>query len=179
MRGGGCLTWAIQDDNTGLVQSVLQAHRKRKVTRLEKVYTALPLPLVADRLELSDNDAEQYLRGLISNGSLEATLDGTASQDGSLILTFPAGRDSNVSIEAEERKLHGSLVNQTLRIKELANHIEEVDRRLGLTKEYVDHWRNVRNKWEDRAMPEEETVGDMPFDQGPSDDDENDVMKDM
>lgn len=158
---------------------VLEAHRKRAVDRLGKVFQALPLTLVAQKLEMPDTDTERYLRQLISNGSLQAKFGNSGNPDGPSILEFSDSKSTNSGVEAEESRLHSSLVSQTTRIKELADHIGEIDRRLSLTKEYIDHWRKSRNKWDQHPIPEEETVGDMAWDQGQSEDEDADAMKDV
>lgn len=162
-----------QDGNTGLVHAVLQAHRRQSVISLGKVYAAMPVPFLASKLETPEDETEQYLRHLITSGEIRAGLN-DGGWGAPLILRFFDETRLDSNPELAERQLGHALSNQTARIKQLADDIGEVNQRLSLTREYLEHHHKAQKKSSAQAMAEEETMGDMAIDQQGSDEEDMD-----
>ncbi|KAI9717955.1 MAG: hypothetical protein M1828_007047 [Chrysothrix sp. TS-e1954] len=162
-------TWQ-QSGNRGLVDHVMRHHQRLFVLRFEKLYAAMPLQLVAEELRMSQQDATTYVSSLIESGNLKARIEPGKAQT---ILHF--ARDSELDLRSDER-LRDELLLRTNRIKVLQQHIEEADRRLGLSKEYVENVRRSRKKKEERQGPDEEAM-EMSF--GPPGSEDDDALMEL
>ena len=92
---------------------------------------------------MTHDQTQKYLQQLIDNGSLNAVLDKTTDASQALILRFPQTNQAGVATKSEVQ-LRNELVAQTRRIKDLSDHVRELDRRLSLSKEYLDYTRKKR-----------------------------------
>lgn len=124
----------------GLVLNVLQQHRLRAVTRLNKTFTAVPMSLVAAKLSIAPAAAASYVQQLVREGHLPGRLE--QSDAGPLIRFDVEG--IKTATEADERRLQQALTGQAERIRLLASHIEEADRKLSLTQEFTESTKKKR-----------------------------------
>jgi COP9 signalosome complex subunit 3 len=115
------------DGNSKLVQKASDILLHFSINDLSKTFAALPVARVASHLDLSVDATLQILASMASAGSLHVSVTG---QGASAVLRFktPDTQDALASTEA-----------QTERIKLLAAYIQDADRRLQLTKEYLDN----------------------------------------
>lgn len=135
----------------GLLQQVIEQFRKLSVRRLGDIYAAVPLQRVALEYNQAEAAMEQYLQALIAEGYLKASIENTSSGK---VLRFAQGRTNGVRSEVQSRN---ELLLQQRKIEELAAHVSEADRRLALSKEYVDY--TVRRAKSDGRGPHDEGVG--------------------
>ena len=164
-----------QDDgNTGLVRQVIRHFTESQVIILSKTYVALPLEDIAHHLGEDAQIAEHYLGSLVASGQLNATFDrpSASSSTASPILRFHSDRSSG-PLARSEKQLHVDLAGQKQRILELADHLKDADRRLSLSKEYVDYAKMKRDRKEQAG-----DGGAMDLDWGGVGDDE-DMMGDL
>lgn len=160
-----------QDDgNTGLVRQVIRHFTESQVISLSKTYVSLPLEDIAHHLGEDPEVAEHYLGSLVASGQLNATLE--RPDTASPILRFHSNRSSG-PLARSEKQLHADLVGQKQRILELADHLKDADRRLRLSKEYVDYAKTRRDRKEQTG-----DNGAMDLDWGGPGDDE-DMMGDL
>lgn len=143
---------------------------------LQKQYATIPLSFVAAKIEMPHDQTQQYLQALIEAGTLEARLDKSTDASQVFILRFSQDKSSGASNKSELRQ-RDELVAQTQRLRELSEHIGELDRKLSLSKEYLDHTRKVRKNKDQR---DQSAPGDGEFEHADpvgfgaqSDDDEN------
>lgn len=108
--------------------------------KLQKTYVALHIRDVAHRT--SPNPANyletlRYVSSLISSDQLNATLVESPEDPETSVLRFPTAFQPGPQTRTEEQLL-GDLRAQTGRIVNLNDHVREIDRRLGLSKDYID-----------------------------------------
>ncbi|KAI9668396.1 MAG: hypothetical protein M1831_001150 [Alyxoria varia] len=161
-----------RDGNFGLVHAVAQSHQEQMVQSLENTFTALPVYLVARRLEKSQSETEQYLKDLVSAGTLKASL--SCNEDGQKepVLRFLHSSKGDTASEAEEKQLQAQLTAQIYRLKELGQHISDADRRVAISREVVEYTRKARMKDERGA----EDAMDLGHDVQPTDEDDDNEM---
>lgn len=124
---GGTL-WA-DDGNLRLVKEVAAALLRYKVIDLQKTYAALPVTRVAEVMDMDVEQTSDLLQDMIATGSLLASL----SQSG--VLTFRSSEAKLPDVADGPDDLEA----RTQRIEELVKSVREADRRLQLTKWYVEH----------------------------------------
>nr|POF14925.1 cop9 signalosome complex subunit 3 [Quercus suber] len=135
----GRALWS-QDGNGGLVKEVADALLRYRVVDLQNTYTALPISRVASRVDLPADQTLQLVTDMIRAGHVSADLasSGEGPAPESTVLRFhPPATSTTVSAE-------NTLEAQTQRIQSLVTHIRDADRRLQLTKEFVDHQRRAK-----------------------------------
>ena len=132
----------------GLVLQVLDAHRRFLILKLEKTYAALPISLVAQQTSPHPEnhaETEAYVHSLIASGQLNATLAATANSTKPSMLRFSTSTNSDGPLAYSEAQQYEDLTRQTARFEQLANHMKDTERRLELSKEYMEWAR--KNKW--------------------------------
>ena len=134
----------------GLVLQVLDAHRRFLILKLEKTYAALPISLVAQQTSPHPEnhaETEAYVNSLITSRELNATLNTSADPTKPSILRFSTSTSSNGPLASSEVRQYEDLTRQTAKFEQLANHMKDTERRLELSKEYMDWARkNKRSK---------------------------------
>lgn len=114
--------------------------------RLEKTYVALRILDVAHRTSPEPNDYAEtavYVSSLISSGYLNAVLTKSSEEPHTWILRFATSSTTGPKGRTEQEQ-YEDLVEQTNRTVKLSDHVREADRRLGLSKEYLDWARRVQ-----------------------------------
>lgn len=128
----GAQIWS-DDGNTRLVQECREALMRFRVVDLERTFAALPVSRVAQYLELPADQTLKFLEELISQNRLSATIEPlSASGAANAVLHFNSAQDQQVDSVID-------LEDQTKRIESLISFVRDADRRLQLTKEYVDY----------------------------------------
>jgi len=115
------------DGNSSLVQKASDILLHFSIHDLSKTFAALPVTRVASYLDLSVDATLQILASMASAGSLHVNVTGQGANAVLRFRTQDAQDDQLTSTEA-----------QTERIKTLAAYIQDADRRLQLSKEYLD-----------------------------------------
>ena len=132
----------------GLVLQVLDAHRRFLILKLENTYAALPISLVAQQTSPHpDNHAETeaYVNSLIASGQLNATLTASADPTKPSMLRFSTSTDSDEPLAHSEAQQYEDLIRQTAKFEQLAKHMKDTERRLELSKEYME-WARKNKK---------------------------------
>jgi len=161
------------------VNQVIDHHRKLFVCSFQNIYAAMPVTTLSSKLGMPPAETETYLNSLISDGLLNANVERSLDPGQPTILKFSHNMTSGPLAKTEDQRRQ-VVIAQTNRIKELTDYVNEADRRLSLTKEYVDYVRRFRRNREDRVDAEEEPMdlSYAPAAQSGEDDDEN-VMADV
>lgn len=133
--------WA-DDGNLRLVKEVALQLQRFRIIDLQKTYAALPVERVAELLELPGPDTTNLLKNMIETGSLLASLSGNGE-------AFSANGEV-LSFHSSEAKLPelragaDDLEVRTGRIEELVRSVREADRRLQLSREFVEWSRRAK-----------------------------------
>ncbi|EME42395.1 hypothetical protein DOTSEDRAFT_45934 [Dothistroma septosporum NZE10] len=152
------------DGNLRLVREVGEALMRYRVLDLQKTYATLPVARVADLIDLQEAEATQLLRQMIQGGYLNAEI---SSADN--VLQF---HDTSV----EPTAANDNLESQTQRIVALVSSIRDADRRLQLTKEYVEHAKRMKRSG-DAISGDPADMMDLSYDAPTLDDDgDEDLM---
>lgn len=171
----GIAIWR-EDGNQGIVNEVAEALNRSRIKDLQKTYSALPLERVAIHLSLSQDSTMRLLTAMIQQNHISATITlPTASQPNpangtspSAVLRFVPSASANGNVLTEEALLQ----SRVEMIKHLNAQLKEADRKLSLTKEYID-WKKRNQKADpgDRM----DTSLDMPGGYG----EDEDMMSDV
>lgn len=159
---------SIQDCNSGLVRQVVDAFRQFSVLRLEKTYAALTVADITRRTSPDPNDytgTGDYLIHLISSDKLNATISEPSDDPASWIVRF--SNDTIGPLARSEEQQYEALVKQTRKVKVLMDHIQETDRKLSLSTQYIkEEKKKKKGMGEDgeNANPWSHNAGDT-FDQ--------------
>lgn len=133
----------------GLAVQVLDAFRRFLILRLEKTYAAIPISAITRLTSPEpDNNAETeaYVTSLIASGQLNATLGPSTDPTKGSMLRFAASSTEGPLARSETQQ-YEDLLRQTEKLAELGKHIKDTERRLELSREYLDWARkNRRNK---------------------------------
>ncbi len=136
----------FEDFNSGLVRQVIAAHRRFSVQHLENTYAALSIADVTRRTShgaYDDASTGHYVNGLIASGQLNATLTQPSEDPTRWILQFANSPTEGPMARSEEQQ-YNALLKQTQRVKTLMEHVREADRRLGLSKEFIQEAKKAR-----------------------------------
>ncbi|KAI4172987.1 MAG: hypothetical protein LQ348_006662 [Seirophora lacunosa] len=162
----------LEDHNLSLVLQVLDAYRQFSIARLELTYAALPLLIVTQRTSRDPEDhaeTAQYVAMMISKGQLNAALDKRSQDPQSWILRFAI---SSTGPQARsEQEQYEELVKQASRTAKLADHVRETDRKLSLSKEYINWMKQAKNESNAPQGEDSSMSSRLPFD-------EEDIMGD-
>jgi COP9 signalosome complex subunit 3 len=140
-----------QGANMGLVQQLTARLPRFFVLRLQKTYSAIPLGMVARWLGLSADAAHNLIQQLIDEDAIDANIILRNGADEDAIVRFSTEQSKGPSAKSEE-ELHAKLIAQTARTNAMVEYVKLADRRLVLTKEYIDNLRKrARNKDDDGA----------------------------
>ncbi|OJD37039.1 cop9 subunit 3 [Diplodia corticola] len=150
----GTQIWS-EDGNTGLIREVQEHQAKLYVKNLQKTYAAAPVSTVAKWLGQAPDAAEAYLKELIDEGFLNATIEQDAGSQ--QILRFHSELARGPRTKTEEQQL-SELVAQTKRTDELAEHVKAATQRLSLTKEYVEFAKKKARQKDDSGQGAGETM---------------------
>ena len=159
-------TWE-QDGNLGIVTEAAEALRRFRVIDLASTYAALPVDRVATHLSLSPDATLQLLTNMIAAGHVQASI---STHGGASILRFQPQQKQAVAVTEE------TVAAQVKKIEALSAFVKEADRRLALTKEYVEYVR--RNKKTDGGTASFEDPMEMAWDRpgGGGGGDDEDIM---
>lgn len=144
-----------EDGNSGLIREVQEHQAKLYVRNLQKTYAAAPVSTVAKWLGQAPDAAEAYLKAMVDDGFLNATIEQSA--DGQQILRFHSQLASGPRTKTEQQQL-SELVAQTKRTDELAEHVKAATQRLSLTKEYVEFAKKKARQKDDSGQGLGETM---------------------
>ncbi|KAI4134601.1 MAG: hypothetical protein LQ341_006003 [Variospora aurantia] len=163
----------IGDHNLTLVLQVPDAYRQFSIVRLDLTYAALPLLIVTQRTSPDSKDhaeTAQYVAMMISNGQLNATLDRASQDPQSWILRFAMSSSAGPQARSEQEQ-YEELVRQASRTAKLADHVRETDRKLSLSREYINWMKQAKSEANAPQVEDLSTATAYPFD-------EEDIMGD-
>jgi COP9 signalosome complex subunit 3 len=125
------------------------------VLGLQKTYSAIPLSTVAEWLHQSADATHAFIEDLTSTGALNAKIVLREGPDQGAVLRFFSNQSSG-PLAKSESQYYVQLQEQTLRTNTMLEFVKIADRRLTLTKEYVEA---ARKKL--KAKDEEAPVGEV------------------
>lgn len=131
--------------NFGLVRQAADAFRRFSVIELGKTYTALRIADVAKRTSPTPTDSAEtanYVKDLIVSRQLKASITEIGSDLGSWVLRFEDGSAE----AAPESQIYEDLTKAKEHMENLIAHIRESDRKLGLSREYLDYTKKIESK---------------------------------
>jgi COP9 signalosome complex subunit 3 len=141
-----------QDGNAGLVQQLLLHLPRFHLLRLQKTYSAIPLSLVAKWLSQTPESAHTFIEELIATGGLNASIEFRDGANQEPVLRFFSDQ-ARGPLAKSEKEYNAELINQAARTNAIVDFVKMADRRLVLTKDYVDGLRKrMRNKDEDGSL---------------------------
>ena len=124
------------DGNLRLVKEVSDAIDRYRVIDLQKTYAALPVSRVAKHLGLNSDATLRMLSDILREGHINASITPAASNAaGDVVLHFHFTSPSQTD---------GDLEAQAKRIEEVTTFIRDADRRIQLSKEYIDFAKRSR-----------------------------------
>jgi hypothetical protein len=118
------------------------------VLSLQKTYSAIPLGMVAKWLNQSADAAHALIQQLIEEDAIAAEIILRNRPGEEAVVQFSTKQSIGPSAKSEE-ELHAKLINQTTRTNAMVEYVKLADRRLMLTKEYVDNLRKRARKDDD------------------------------
>lgn len=136
----------VQDFNFGLVNQAFLAFRKFSVLQLAKTYAALTIAEVTRRTSRDPKDFGEtgdYVRSLISSGQINATITEASSDPARWVLRFVDSPSEGPQSRSEEQQ-YADLVRQTQKVECLWAHVREADRKLSLSKEYIQEAKKAK-----------------------------------
>jgi len=141
----GTQTWH-EDGNLRLVKEAESALLKFRVMDLQKTFAALPIGRVAAHVGYPAVTTLQWVTKMIRQRHLRASITPNGSGDaGDAVLRF------HHSITSSSAPADSDLAAQTQRIEALVAHVRDADRRLQLTKEYVEYMKRQKKSGPDAA----------------------------
>ena len=127
------------------------------ILSMQETYSAVPLSTVSTWLGIKPDELHAFIEEMVAEGALNADIDLGGSEP---VLRFYSSQ-SKGPLARTEKEHHGELIAQTKRTNLMAEYVKMSDRRLTLTKEYVDALRKrARNKDENGMAPTGEPLDD-------------------
>ncbi|KAL8765422.1 MAG: hypothetical protein Q9209_007490 [Squamulea sp. 1 TL-2023] len=129
-----------EDHNLSLVLQVLDAYRQFTIAKLESTYVALPLSEVGRRTSPNPDDhaeTAQYIAGMINTGQINAAIEQTGDDPRSWVLRFATSLSSGPYSRTEQQQ-YEDLKRQVTKTAMLAEYVRETDRKLSLSKDYIN-----------------------------------------
>lgn len=134
-----------QDGNTGLVRELTKYLPRFFVIGLQKTYSAIHLSQVAQWLSQKPDEIHDFIEELVASGLLNASIDYQDGPNQGPVLRFFS--NSAGPLAKTEEEYHAKLVEQTNRTNAMVDHVKLADRRVTLTKEYIESARKkLKNK---------------------------------
>lgn len=146
-----------------------------QVQDLQKIYSAIPISLVATELQQSPERTHAYLEDLISKQLINASIE--YAQDGQVILRFYPNLSTGPLAKTEQQHFN-SIILQKTRIDQLSDQVKAADARMSVTKYWVDHLRKRDRKNED-GLAERDHAEQMPWGNAADADGDEDLMDTM
>ncbi|KAL1310886.1 hypothetical protein AAFC00_001117 [Neodothiora populina] len=139
----GAQYWA-DDGNTALVNQVAESLRRYRVSDLQLTFSALPLDRIATHLSLGQEATMSLLTSMIRDGHIRATITQPTqkqSETSRPVLRFLSHNPDHTPIDLNQ---HAVLATKYQAIERLAKHVKEADRRLAISREYVEYVRRSK-----------------------------------
>ena len=167
------------DGNMGVVQRAAESLRRYRVIDLQRTYSALAVDRVAIHLSMSTSSTIQLLQTMIRDGHLSASLSPHQPQqngttNGTTITSSTATSTPILRFLAsqtpsnDDASIDSAIQSRLKKIEALSTFVKEADRRLAVSKEYVDWVR--RNKSADGGTAAFEDPMDTAWDGGEDED---------
>ena len=134
------------ENNYGLMVEVFNAHRKFAILRLAKTYAAVSVAEVTRQTSAEPDNVPEtllYLQNLIANGSLQATITQSQTGAGQILRFVPD------STQKSEEQVEQDLGAKSHELQVLLKHINDIEYRTEISREYVDFLRKLKKTRED------------------------------
>lgn len=139
---------SFKDNNNGLVQQVLLTFRKKAVRNLGNTFAAVTTANVSQRAlsnSMNVQETERYIVALTAQEGFSTSLIHLSKDPNTSMLRFLTGQSSEPSIELEV-SLEEQLRSQHEKLELLIQNIQNSDRKLEFTKEYISHLRKAQKR---------------------------------
>jgi COP9 signalosome complex subunit 3 len=137
-----------EDGNLGLIQLLLDRLPRFQILGIQETYSAVPLSTVSNWLGIKVDALHAFIEEMVAEGALNADIDLDGSE---AVLRFYSNQ-SKGPLAKTEKQYHTELLTQTKKTNAMTDYVKMSDRRLTLTKEYIDALRRrMRNK-DDNGM---------------------------
>lgn len=124
---------------------------------MQDTYSAVPLSTVSSWLHIKVDKLHEFIEEMVAEGALNADINLSGDEP---VLRFYSNQ-SKGPLAKTEKEYHAELITQTKRTNAMADYVKMSDRRLTLTKEYIDALRKrARNKEENGMAPTGEPLDD-------------------
>ncbi|KAL2441875.1 COP9 signalosome complex subunit 3 [Exophiala dermatitidis] len=138
-----------QDEgNYGLIVEVYQAFRKFSVSRLGRIFGALPIAEVAKRTSPDPTNVDEtraYLQDLVEKGDVQATI--LQSKQGVQILRFLSSSrtsSSTITRTQTEAEVEKDLKDHTEHLQSLLGYVQDTEHRMEVSREYIDYLKKLK-----------------------------------
>jgi COP9 signalosome complex subunit 3 len=116
---------------------------------MQNTYSAIPLSTASNWLNISVDELHALVEEMVGEKALNADIDLTGNEP---VLRFYSNQ-SKGPLAKTEKEYHAELITQTKRTNAMADYVKMSDRRLTLTKEYIEALRKrARNKDENGGV---------------------------
>ena len=115
---------------------------------MQDTYSAVPLNQVANWLDFKVDELHAFIEAMVAEGALNADIDLSGAEP---VLRFYSNQ-SKGPLAKMEKEYHAELIAQTKRTNAMAEYVKMSDRRLTLTKEYVEALRKRARHKDDAGM---------------------------
>lgn len=173
-----------EDGNAGVVKQVEEGLRRVRVRDLQRTFAALRVGQMVRLLGKEEAETVALVKAMIEEGSLDAVVSEGSGGDGSgealnghgaAVVRFSSAKP-NAGVQSGPADQAAALEEQAQRIQTLSAAVREADRKLALSREYVD-WRRRTQKQSAGAEAENmDTSLDVP---GAFADEDEDMMGDL
>jgi COP9 signalosome complex subunit 3 len=110
---------------------------------MQETYSAVPLSTVSNWLKVNVDALHAFIEEMVAEGALNADIDLNGDEP---VLRFYSNQ-SKGPLAKTEKQYHEELLAQTKKTNAMADYVKMSDRRLTLSKEYIDALRRrMRNK---------------------------------
>lgn len=137
-----------QDGNTGLIQLLFERIPRFQILSMQETYSAVPLSTVSSWLNMSPDNLHAFIERMVSEGILNADINLSGNEP---VLRFYSNQSTG-PLAKTEKQYTQELIEQTRRTNAMAEYVKMSDRRLNLTKEYVEALRKRSKRGDENGM---------------------------
>ena len=131
------------------MQLLLTRIPRFQILVMQDTYSAVPLASVASWLSFKVDELHAFIEEMVAQGALNADIDLSGEEP---VLRFCSNQTKG-PLAKTEKEYHAELITQTKRTNSMAENVKMSDRRLTLTKEYIEALKKrSRNKESDNGM---------------------------
>jgi len=158
----------------GIVDQLLRRAPWFFVQDLQKIYSAIPITVVAAELQQSPERTHDYLEDLIKRRLLNAAIE--YPQEGQPLLRFYPNLLTGPLAKTEQEH-HSAIISQKAKIERLSEQVKTIDARMAVSRYWVDHLKKRTQKQDDGL--DRDPSEQMPWGGSRDADGDEDLMESM